>query len=81
MVTLVLLDGFLDSFSKFLLIIVEICILIWYFWVIFENYTMRMLIIYVETILSHTEFIEYDFQKTGVTGPWDHKVLVSAKKV
>jgi hypothetical protein len=25
--------------------------------------------------------IEYDFQKARVTGPWDHKVLVSAKKV
>jgi hypothetical protein len=25
--------------------------------------------------------IEYDFQKTRVTGPWDHKVSVSAKKV
>jgi hypothetical protein len=24
--------------------------------------------------------IEYDFQKSHVTGPWDHKVLVSAKK-
>ncbi len=24
--------------------------------------------------------IEYDFQKTRVTGPWDHKVSVSAKK-
>ncbi len=25
--------------------------------------------------------IEYDFQKSHVTGPWDHKVSVSAKKV
>ncbi len=25
--------------------------------------------------------IEYDFQKSCVTGPWDHKVSVSAKKV
>jgi hypothetical protein len=25
--------------------------------------------------------IENDFQKTRVTGPWDHKVSVSAKKV
>jgi hypothetical protein len=24
--------------------------------------------------------IEYDFQKSRVTGPWDHMVLVSAKK-
>jgi hypothetical protein len=25
--------------------------------------------------------MEYDFQKSRVTGPWDHNVLVSAKKV
>ena len=25
--------------------------------------------------------IEYDFQKSRVTGPWDHMVSVSAKKV
>ncbi len=25
--------------------------------------------------------MEYDFQKSRVTGPWDHKVSVSAKKV
>jgi hypothetical protein len=25
--------------------------------------------------------IKYDFQKSRVTGPWDHKVSVSAKKV
>jgi hypothetical protein len=25
--------------------------------------------------------IEYDFQKSRVTGPWDHKASVSAKKV
>jgi hypothetical protein len=43
-------------------------------------------------ILSHPEHtrkclkveylgrIEYDFQKSRVTGPWDHKDLVSAKK-
>jgi hypothetical protein len=24
---------------------------------------------------------EYDFQKSRVTGPWDHKVSVSAKKI
>ncbi len=42
--TLVLLDGFLDGFWKFWLFIVKICILIWYFWVFFENYSMRMLI-------------------------------------
>jgi hypothetical protein len=25
--------------------------------------------------------IEYDFQKSRVTGPWNHKVSVSAKKL
>jgi hypothetical protein len=25
--------------------------------------------------------IEYDFQKSRVTGPWDHMVSISAKKV
>jgi hypothetical protein len=40
---------------------------------------------YVERMSSLAEQprsrIEYDFQKTRVTGPWDHKVSVSAKKV
>ncbi len=138
------------GFSKFGFFIVEICILIWDYWVICENYSMRMLSIrendfiahwaYVETISSHTEhtpnefsfymcsyaehmgkwfyrtlsirgnylnagwayearissltehtrkclkveyliWIEYDFQKSRVSGPWDHKDSVSAKKV
>ncbi len=41
--TMVLLDGFLDGFSQFWFLIVEICILIRDFWVIFEKYCMRML--------------------------------------
>jgi hypothetical protein len=41
--TMVLLDGLLDGFSKFWFFIIEICILIRDFWVIFENYCMRML--------------------------------------
>jgi hypothetical protein len=150
MFTWVLLDGFLCGFSKFQFIIVEICTLIWYFWVIFKNYSMHMLSIcgndfiahwaYEETISSHTEHtpneflrmliqrknvnsfymysyaahtgkwfystlsirgndflhpehmrkclkveylcrIEYDFQKSLVTGPGDLKDSVSAKKV
>ena len=48
---------------------------------------------YAEPISSHAEHarkclkveylgrIEYDFQKSRVTGPWDHKVSVSAKEV
>jgi hypothetical protein len=159
--TLVLLDGFLDGFWKFRLFTVKICILIWFFWVFFENYSKRMLSIrgndfialaehtrnlfhrtlsirgtnfracsasgkrwtaftftihaehtrnefystlssrgtnfiacwaYAEPISSHAEHarkclkveylsrIEYDFQKSRVTGPWDHMVSVSAKK-
>jgi hypothetical protein len=41
--TLVLLDGFLDGFSKFWFFMGEICILNRDFWVIFENYSMHML--------------------------------------
>ncbi len=41
--TLVLLDRFLDCFSKFGFFIGKICILIRDFWVILENYSMRML--------------------------------------
>jgi hypothetical protein len=42
MLTWVLLDGFLNNFSKIRFFIVEICILIRDFWVIFENYSMRI---------------------------------------
>ena len=41
--TLVLLDRFLDGFSKFRFFKGEICILIRDLWVIFENYSMHML--------------------------------------
>ncbi len=70
---LVLLDGFLDGFWKFRLFIVKICILIWYFWVFFENYSMRMLSIrgndfiacwaYSEPISSHTEHTRNEFPR------------------
>jgi hypothetical protein len=52
-----------------------------------------MLSIRAEPISSHAEHaqkylkveylgrIEYGFQKSRVTGPWDHMVSVSAKKV
>ncbi len=63
--TMVLLDGFLDGFSKFGFFKGEICILIGDFWVIFKNYSMRMLSIrrndfiacwaYAEPISSHAE--------------------------
>jgi hypothetical protein len=66
-------DGFLDGFWKFRLFIVKICILMWYFWVLFENYSMRMLSIrgndfiacwtYAEPILSHTEHTRNEFHR------------------
>jgi hypothetical protein len=31
--------------------------------------------------IKYLSQIEYDFQKSRVTGPWDHKVSVSAKKL
>ncbi len=63
--TLVLLDRFLDGFSKFGFFIGEICILIKGFWVILENYSMRLLSIrgndfiacwaYEERISAHAQ--------------------------
>ncbi len=71
--TLVLLDGFLDGFWKFRLFIVKICILIWYFWLFFENYSMRMLSIRgndfiacwasAEPISSDTENMRNEFPR------------------
>ncbi len=74
--TLVLLDGFLDGFWKFLLFKVKICILIWYFWVFFENYRMRKLRMlsirendfiacwaYAEPISLHTEHTRNEFPR------------------
>ncbi len=63
MFTGVLLDEFLNGFSKFGFFIVEICILIWDFWVIFENYSKRMLSIR-ENDLSHTEHTRKRFHRT-----------------
>ncbi len=61
--TLVLLDGFLNGFSKFQFFIVEICTLIRDFWVIFENYSMRMLSIRGNDFL-HTEHTRKRFHRT-----------------
>ena len=71
--TLVLLDRFLNGFSKFGFFIGEICILIRDFWVIFENYSMRMLSIhgndfiacwaYAEPISSHAEHTRNEFPR------------------
>ncbi len=71
--TLVLLDRFLDGFSKFWFFIGEISILIRDFWVIFENYSMRMLSIrgnnfiacwaYAEPISLHAEHTRNEFPR------------------
>jgi hypothetical protein len=61
--TVVLLDVFLDGFSKFRFFIVKICILIRGFWVIFENYLCACWA-YVETILSHAEHTRNRFHRT-----------------
>ena len=71
--TLVLLDRFLDGFSKFWFFICEICILIRDIWVIFENYSMCMLSIrgndfitcwaYTEPISSHAEHMRNEFPR------------------
>ncbi len=71
--TMVILDGYLDGFSKFWFFIVEIRILIRDFWVIFEDYCMRMLSIrgnnfiacwaYEEPISSHTEHTRNKFPR------------------
>ncbi len=83
MFTWVLLDEFLNSFSKIWFYIVEICILIRDFWLIFENYSMRMLSIrgndfiahwaYKETISSRTEHMQNEYlrmlsQRKNVNG-------------
>ncbi len=55
--TFVLLDGFLDIFLKFWLFIVKICILIRYFRVFFENYSMLMLSICGNDFIAHWAYI------------------------
>jgi hypothetical protein len=57
--TWVLLDEFLNGFSKFGFFMVEICILIRHFWVIFKNYSMRMLSIRGNNFIAHWA---YDFR-------------------
>ncbi len=69
---LVLLDGFQDGFWKFRLFIVKICILIRYFWVFFENCSMRMLSIR-ENDLTHAELRGTDF-----IAHWAYEEQISA---
>jgi hypothetical protein len=59
--TWVLLDGFLKGFSKFRFLIVEICLLIWDFWVIFENYIMLTLSIRGNDFIAHWAYEEQIF--------------------
>ncbi len=64
MFTWVLLDGFLNGYSKFRFFIVEICILIWDFSVISENYSMRMLSIRGNDFIAHcTENTPNEFSR------------------
>ncbi len=78
--TLVLLDGLLNGFSKFWFFAVKICIFIWDFWVIFENYSMRKLRmlsirgndfiahwVYEETISWHTEHTRNEFLRISAS--------------
>ncbi len=53
MFTWVLLDAFLNGFSKFEFFKVEICILMWDFWIIFKNSSMRMLSIRGNNFIAH----------------------------
>jgi hypothetical protein len=53
MFTWVPLDEFLNSFYKFGFFIVEICILMWDFCIIFENYSKRMLSIRGNDFIAH----------------------------
>ncbi len=68
---MVLLDGFLGGFFQISVFIVEICILIRDFWVIFKNYSLRMpsthgndfmaCCAYEERISSHAEHTPNEF--------------------
>ncbi len=66
--TLVLLDGFLDNFSKFRFFIGEICILIRDFWVILENYSMRMLSIRRNDFIAHWAYEETISSRLSIRG-------------
>ncbi len=71
---------FQNSFSKFAFFIVEICIFIWDFWVIFKIYCMHMLSIrgndfiahwaYKETISSYTAYGEMILSHPEHTRKW-----------
>jgi hypothetical protein len=79
--TLVLLDRFLDGFSKFGFFIGEICILNRDFWVIFE-FIACVCWAYAETILSHAEHTRNRFHRMlSIRGPNFHACSASGKIV
>ncbi len=69
----------LDSLSKFGLIIVEICIIIWYFWVISKNYSMWMLSIRGNNFIAHWAYEEMISSHTEST-PWELLRILSQQK-
>ncbi len=71
--TLVQLDGFLDGYWKFWLFIVKICILIVYFSVLFENYSMLMLSIRGTDFIAHMLSI----RKTNFIAHWAYAERIS----
>ncbi len=66
--TLVLLDRFLDGFSKLVFFIGEICILIRDFWVIFENYSMNMLSIRGNDFIACWAYANRFHRMLGIRG-------------
>jgi hypothetical protein len=58
MLTMALLDGILGGFSKFRLFILENCILIWDFGILFENYGVRWLSIRRNDFIAGWEYAE-----------------------
>ncbi len=72
--TLVLLDRFLDGFSKFWFFIGEICILVRDFWVIFENRGNDFIACwaYAEPISSHAEHTRNEFRRTQPAVKCEH---------
>ncbi len=71
--TFVLLDRFLDGFSKFGFFVGEICILIRDFWVIFENYSMRML-----SIRGNDFYRMLSIRGTDFIASWAYEERISA---
>ncbi len=69
----------IDSLSKFRLIVVEICILISYFWVISKNYSMGLLSIRGNDFIAHWAYEEMISSHTEST-PWEFSRILSQQK-